>query len=438
MKIFSAPRFDTSESKFKEYRVELANRIKQLFEHVKTENVGTSQRQCERFAKDLYSRHVESKLDVKGSYKSFDQLLEDWTQVRRTYLQKTAGPAQMEILSNWLFPRMTESVQRVWNDMQSGMDEKHTTLQRKLAETESRSTAARDNLDQEHSRQKDMLEVAKRQWLSEKMELERGMEDAKRAMEEQAMRASREKAQLVDSERTLREQCKILQERLQSHATESRMNARLDAASNATAELGSLKDAVVAMMSELKGIDMEKKQLEMKAEHEKQLIALERKFQRQLMDARRKNEGLIDSMRQTYEDEVDGLKTHRTELASRIKDLERELEQVRGEGEVLKHRLAAAEKEQALQQHVIATSQRQSELITAFLERCPGRGGPELQPVREELSALAGGANVRGGGYGGGASGGNGGSSQRSPGPGGGGMPWAAANASVFRSVPGV
>jgi len=191
-----------------------------------------------------------------------------------------------------------------------------------------------------------------------------------------------------------------------------------------------LKDAVVAMMSEVKGMDTEKKQLEMKAEHEKQLIGLERKFQRQLMDARRKNEGLIESLRQTYEDEVDGLKTHRTELVSRIKDLERDLERMRGESEVLKQRLVAAEKEQALKSHVVQTAQRQSELITTILERFPGRGGPELQPVREELTALAGGAGGAGGGY---DVAGRGHPDARALQ--GGNMPWAAASAGVFRSM---
>merc|ERR1712151_835439 len=156
--------------------------------------------------------------------------------------------------------------------------------------------------------------------------------------------------------------------------------------------LHSLRDAVAAMMSEVRGMDMEKKQLEMKAEHEKQLIGLERKFQRQLMDARRKNEGLIESLRQTYEDEVDGLKNQRNELTSRSKDLERDLERIRGEMESLRQQLAAAQKELELRRHVVETSQRQSELITAFLEKLPGLGGPDMQPVREELGALTGGA----------------------------------------------
>eukprot|EP00927_Polykrikos_kofoidii_P061170 TRINITY_DN56039_c0_g1_i1.p1 TRINITY_DN56039_c0_g1~~TRINITY_DN56039_c0_g1_i1.p1 ORF type:complete len:809 (+),score=173.47 TRINITY_DN56039_c0_g1_i1:42-2429(+) len=432
LKIFLAPKIETTDSKFREYRAELASRIKQLFDHVKTENVSSSQRQCERWSKELYSRHIENKLNVKGSYKNFEQLMEDWDQVRKTYLQKTAGPAQTEILSSWLFQRMTDSVQKVWDDLRLGMEERVTSLQRKLTETETKSIAHRDVLTEERTKQTDSLDVAKRQWLSEKLELERQVEDMRRNVEQASMTHSREKAQLADSERMLREQLKILQERLQSSASEARRSAVQDAASNAAAELHSLKDAVVAMMSEVKGIDTEKRQLEIKAEHEKQLIGLERKFHRQIMDARRKNDATIDSLRQTYEDEIEGLKSQKMELISRTRDVERELERIRGEAEVLNQKLVAAEKEQALRQHVVETAQRQSELITAFLERCPGRGGPELQPMREELSALAGGAGAT-------TSRGFGSSAGTNPSSGrGGNMPWAAASAGVFRNVPGI
>eukprot|EP00929_Paragymnodinium_shiwhaense_P039212 TRINITY_DN20620_c0_g1_i2.p1 TRINITY_DN20620_c0_g1~~TRINITY_DN20620_c0_g1_i2.p1 ORF type:complete len:805 (-),score=215.61 TRINITY_DN20620_c0_g1_i2:593-3007(-) len=442
MKVFLAPKLDSNDSKFKEYRAELSSRIKQLFEHVKQENVSSSQRQCDRLARELYSRHIESKLNVPGSYRGFDQLMEDWEQVRTAYVQRTSGPAQVEILSTWLFQRMTESVQRVWNDLRGGLDEQHAGLQRKLAETETRSIEVRSALDTERTRQADGLEVAKRQWLQERMDLERQLEDAKRNMEHAGLAASREKAQFVDSERTLREQLKLLQERLRSSAMEvqqsARLEGRVDAATNAAAELHGLKDAVLTMMSEVKGMDMEKKQLEMKAEHEKQLIGLERKFQRQLMDARRKNESVIESLRQTYEDEVDGLKQQRSDLVARGKDLERELERARSESEALRQRIASAEREQALKHHVVETAQRQSELITAVLERFPGRGGADMQPLREELSALAGGGGAVGGGRQGG-----GGSPQRPPGGAYGGgnagsMPWTAANANVFRNIPGI
>jgi len=305
-----------------------------------------------------------------------------------------------------------------------------------LAEKDARSNQVKDALDQERAKQGETLESAKRQWISERMELERQLEDAKRNLEEGSNKASREKAQLLDAERTLREQLKILQERLQNTQQDSRRNDQLHSATTATAgELHSLKDAVVAMMSEVKGMDMEKKQLEMKAEHEKQLIGLERKFQRQLMEARRKNEGLIESLRQTYEDEVDGLKTQRSELIARSKDLEKEIERCRGEVEVLKQRNQSAENEQALQRRFIETSHRQAELVTAFLERCPRQNNPELASMHEELGALTvGGGGPRGGapnshgGYGGGYSGGGGG------GAGG----YSAANASVFRNIPGI
>jgi uncharacterized protein YeeX (DUF496 family) len=224
---------------------------------------------------------------------------------------------------------------------------------------------------------------------------------------------------------------KILQERLQSSMQEQSRSENQSAASNmSSAELSSLKDAVVSMMSEVKGSDMEKKQLEMKAEHEKQLIGLERKFQRQLMEARRKNEGLIESLRQTYEDEVDGLKAQRAELTSRIKDVERELERSRGESEVFKQKLSAAEREQDLQRRFVENANRQAELVTAFLGNVPGRGGPEFAGMHEELGALT----VGGGGKGGGRGGYDYGGGQGGPSN----MPYSAANASVFRNIPGI
>jgi len=429
LKVFLAPKFESNDPKFREYRTELASRIKQLYEHVKAENVSTSQRQCERFGKELYSRSIENKLNVKGTYRSFEELMQDWEQVRKTYMQKTSGPAQNEVLAGWLFQRMVESVSKLWQDISGGMEDRNNTLQRKLAETDAKSRQASDVLNQERTKQSGSLEEAKRQWIAERIELERQLEDSKRMQEDTALCASREKAQLADSERTLKEQLKILQERLQSSSQDQRRNASLEQATSATsAELHSLKDAVVAMMTEVRSMDMEKKQLEMRAEHEKQLIGLERKFQRQLMEARRKNEGLIESLRQTYEDEVDGLKTQRSELVARTKDLEKELERSRGEGEVLRHKVSAVENDQALQRRFVENAQRQAELTSIFLERCPGRGGPELAGVHEQLSALNVGSGPSSGTY---ESGGYKGRNE-------GNMPYAAANAHVFRQMPGI
>lgn len=420
LKVFLAPRFDMTDPKFAEYRREFANRVKQLHDHVVGENLTSSQRQCEHLAKELYGQQIENKLAVKGAYQNFDQLKRDWERVRSTYLERTAGPAQVEVLSGWLFQRMVESTQKVWDDLKSSTEERLASLQRRVTEAEARSVNVRDVVDQERSKHSDAHEVAKRQWLSEKLELERQVEDVRRSMEEAAMKAGREKAQLIDSERTLREQMKILQERLQSSALEARRNVQTEGSSPAAADLLSLKDAVVSMLSEVRGMDNEKRLVEVKAEHERQLIGLERKFQRQLIEARRKNESLIESLRQTYEEEVESLKQSRTELTLRGKDLERELDRSKGEIELLQQRLASAENERALQRRYVETAQRQSELVVAFLEKTPARGGQELQPVREELAALSGAAATSS--YGGAAP----------------AMPYAAANASVFRTVPGV
>ncbi|CAE8655472.1 unnamed protein product, partial [Polarella glacialis] len=134
--------------------------------------------------------------------------------------------------------------------------------------------------------------------------------------------------------------------------------------------------------------ELDKSQLEMQAEHEKQLIGLERKFQKQLLEARRKSEGLIENLRQTYEDEADNIKEARSELSGRNKDLEKELERARGEAEVLKQQLAGADKERLLQQRFVDTAQRQSELVMSFLEKGPGQGDKELQPVKDGLAAV--------------------------------------------------
>merc|ERR1719271_1134145 len=137
---------------------------------------------------------------------------------------------------------MMESMQRLWEELKSSMEERASSLQTKLAEKDARSNQVKDALDQERAKQGETLESAKRQWISERMELERQLEDAKRNLEEGSNKASREKAQLLDAERTLREQLKILQERLQNTQHDQKRTAQLDAATNAAAELHSLKD----------------------------------------------------------------------------------------------------------------------------------------------------------------------------------------------------
>eukprot|EP00930_Biecheleria_cincta_P033302 TRINITY_DN23064_c0_g1_i1.p1 TRINITY_DN23064_c0_g1~~TRINITY_DN23064_c0_g1_i1.p1 ORF type:complete len:778 (+),score=198.88 TRINITY_DN23064_c0_g1_i1:115-2448(+) len=375
LKAFHAPlpKLD-ADPRFREARAELGARIKQLFDHVKVENASSSQRQCERFSKELYSRQIESKLVARGSYQSFEQLAQDWEQVRRSFLQKTAGPAQMEVLFAWIIPRMLESMQRVWDDLQSSFEDRLRATEAFRSPLQLPETGGRVS----GTSSPDRVGEAKLQ----KADVDRQLEDMRRAAEEAAQKAAREKAQLMDSERTLREQMKILQDRLHSSTSESRRSSQTDvsgASANGIAEIRSLKDSVVAMLSEVRSKDLEKTQLELQSEHEKQLIGLERKLQRQLLEARRKNEGLLETLRQTYEDEANNLK-------EKNKDLEKELGRLRGDLEVTQHRLTAAEKERTLQQRMTETVQRQSELIMSFLEKSSSHA--QTEDVQELKTAV--------------------------------------------------
>jgi len=122
LEVFQGASFAEDDPHFREYRAELARRIKQLYDHVKGENASTSQQQCEACAEELYRRHIERKLNLKGSYESVEQLMRDWEQVRQLYLERTAGPAQADVMSTLLFQKMTESVNRLCD--QKKLDER--------------------------------------------------------------------------------------------------------------------------------------------------------------------------------------------------------------------------------------------------------------------------------------------------------------------------
>merc|ERR1719316_1408938 len=177
--------------------------------------------------------------------------MDDWQQLKNLYQQKVKGTAVTQVMASVLMPLMMESVSRLWNELRSDQEERSATLQRRLAETDAKSLAAKKVLEDERNQKGDSIEVAKRQWISERMELERQNEDLKRAVEDSNAQHSRERAQLLDSERTLREQLKMMQQQLQASANAPAKGGKESGATSA--ELHSLKDAVVAMMSELKG-----------------------------------------------------------------------------------------------------------------------------------------------------------------------------------------
>uniref|UniRef100_A0A7S4W084 GB1/RHD3-type G domain-containing protein n=1 Tax=Alexandrium monilatum TaxID=311494 RepID=A0A7S4W084_9DINO len=122
LEVFHAHGFSEDDSTFQEYRAELMRRIKQLYDHVKAENSKTSEHQCHACAEELYRKNIEAKLNTKGHYDSVEQLMRDWEQVQKIYVERTAGPAQAEVMSNVLFQRITESVNRFCD--QKKLDEK--------------------------------------------------------------------------------------------------------------------------------------------------------------------------------------------------------------------------------------------------------------------------------------------------------------------------
>merc|ERR1712176_668079 len=141
-------------------------------------------------------------------------------------------------------------------------------------------------------------------------------------------------------------------------------------------------------MSEMHGIGMDKKMLEMKAEHEKVQLGFERKYQRQIMDARRKNEESFETLRRTYESEIESLRSKEKELQLKNKDLERELEVLNTQLELLKSRMSASDNEQTLHRRLGEKMERQADLVTKFLEQGAGRGTSESLATREESAVL--------------------------------------------------
>lgn len=76
---------------------------------------------------------------------------------------RTAGPAQAEVLHTWLLQRMTESMQRVHDQLQGATREQHSSLEQRHAEALKHSAS---------------LEQAKQQWQAEREELARRLEAA--------------------------------------------------------------------------------------------------------------------------------------------------------------------------------------------------------------------------------------------------------------------
>jgi len=130
---------------------------------------------CEHVAARLYEDRILPKLDARGSYSSLEELVQDWAELREAYLRESAGPAQVEVLSAWLFHRMGESVKRLGAELRSSSEESHGTLLRQLE-------AARGALDREHSECRGPLKAEGQQPL-ERHDLARYLQRAEQQMQ---------------------------------------------------------------------------------------------------------------------------------------------------------------------------------------------------------------------------------------------------------------
>ncbi|CAE7239282.1 GBP4, partial [Symbiodinium microadriaticum] len=223
LKLLLNARLD-ADPRFRESRAQFSSRVRQLFGHVTAENQSASQRQCDRLAHELY-KPVEQKVLASGTYTSFHELAADWDRflkrcsklrdrLRQAYLQKALGPAKAEVLLGRLGSQLLQSAQKVWEDFHTAGEERSQALKKQLADAEARFLGLKGSAE-ERSSHGIGVEVARR------MELERLLEDARRSLTEATQKFAREKAQLMDSERTLREQMKILQDRAPAESRRS-------------------------------------------------------------------------------------------------------------------------------------------------------------------------------------------------------------------------
>lgn len=154
---------------------------------------------------------------------------------------------------------------------------------------------------------------------------------------------------------------------------------------------GDLLRQIAEQVAELGGKNVDRKQVEIKAEHEKQLIQLERRFQKQLTEARRKNEQLVENLRQTYEEELEGLKATRTELHDRVQQLSTAVQLAEERLESSRKDAQAAHARVELQREHASVLTRQADLVSQFLRQlAPGQHAlkDDLQNVTSQVVDL--------------------------------------------------
>jgi hypothetical protein len=58
--------------------------------------------------------------------------------LKQLYLQKSAGPSKLEVLSGWWNQQLLQAAQRLWEEFELAMEERKSQLRQQLAESEAR------------------------------------------------------------------------------------------------------------------------------------------------------------------------------------------------------------------------------------------------------------------------------------------------------------
>jgi len=140
---------DQDDPNFQECVAELRHHAMRSYELAKADNLDASTKACERIAAELFETRIRGKLEARGSYRSVQELVQDWAQVRKAYMQQTTGPAQLEVLSSWVFQKMTETVQRLGEQLRSDAEVHCTAIEQKFGEAEDKWRAERAELEQQ-------------------------------------------------------------------------------------------------------------------------------------------------------------------------------------------------------------------------------------------------------------------------------------------------
>jgi hypothetical protein len=316
---------------------EFRQRREQLLEHLKGENTRISLGEIER----LFNELIKQIIDPVISSGSPNLVLESWRTVM-VALEQQCGPKYPSVgLSQFITKTVIPSIISITGSHIGGSE----------------------------------MSGQERKKLTERVILlESLVEEDKRVIEELHQRAGREISTGKEVEKGLRDLIRQMQEKA-SRSPSPELQSGAATPANLAGEIRSVKELLLTALTEIKSAESDKRAVEMKSENEKNLIELERRFNKQLNEARRRNELMIDDLKRNYEDEISRLKNEKVSLQDVARQYERDSAIKSVEIEKLTAIIDAAENDRNLKANFSNVINQQSELILQFL-----RNGAQLAP----------------------------------------------------------